>query len=1015
MQAPETATPEAAIQEPQAVMPTPDMSAQSVEAPTVQPAPAEYPNAPDVALDPAVREKEVLAQEARQAYYFARDKNPDEYAKAEGIARRTGIPLTSVLGSMDLATRIDDTKKINFDQVAEQFPGTAQFLSDPRKAAMVHDDVPGLTAVEGAVAGLKYVFGHPDNKNSLLGDTLGAGFWSVNQGLAGIGQAAFEVPGMALEPLVGSILPENPMKGPADAFAEMGRQAKSMHDSVSPPREGVMGGGIASGLESSGMMATLLPLAMLNPASGAALMLGTMAGITGGQTYGEDTGSKHINPLTALGHGLSDSAIEYATEKLPVGKLADILGGKGAFMKKAAEFMVSDLAGEQLATLGQDFNAWMVANPEKSLSKFLDERPGAAAQTLIATLVGGGVTVATTKAIQVALSEDKKDTANAERSEAAASAVNDLIRSVQATKTLQRDPETISGFVDQQLQEGVKNVYINGEMLAQSDLGQMLAQGSSDFAAAMAQAADIGGEVAVPIASLSALPDVETLAAPLADHFRVENEKFTRAEAQEFMATHEQSMKQEIERVLTEVQNADQFRTQIDEVKQVFVQQLDATGRYDSKANDVNATLVANFFGAQAARFGMTPMDLYKAYEYKVQAAGQAGEGYSQALLSAPPKGMVVGNGETASQIFNKVGDTRAVLFDNVTDKVALEIPDLAGFSHSFALSAVDHIIKNHGNVKTEKQRGQIAITSADTSRIPDIVSNYDSVHTGQTTRHGLPIIAYVKSYADGTIVYLEELRNKRKDLAGLTMWKYPATVDAQKIIKSFASDPNVQNVDGHDTSLDQSGEDYKQGERGGFNPATFTTTLFKGADLSTFLHESGHFFLEMQMDMAAKLQNEAEAFGGMESMTPGQQEMMRDTAALLKWFGVRDLTEWHGMTLDEKRVHHEQFARSFETYLYEGKAPSIELDSAFQTFRSWLANVYRAALDMVRGDMTKALDVQINDEVRGVMDRMLATTEQIKLAENARSMMPLFNSPQEAGMTQEEFAAYHLLSTDAT
>jgi hypothetical protein len=46
------------------------------------------------------------------------------------------------------------------------------------------------------------------------------------------------------------------------------------------------------------------------------------------------------------------------------------------------------------------------------------------------------------------------------------------------------------------------------------------------------------------------------------------------------------------------------------------------------------------------------------------------------------------------------------------------------------------------------------------------------------------------------------------------------------------------------------------------------------------------------------------------------------DTDALLKWFGVKDLDTWRDMSLEEKRPLHEQFARGFEAYLFEGKAP---------------------------------------------------------------------------------------------
>jgi hypothetical protein len=59
---------------------------------------------------------------------------------------------------------------------------------------------------------------------------------------------------------------------------------------------------------------------------------------------------------------------------------------------------------------------------------------------------------------------------------------------------------------------------------------------------------------------------------------------------------------------------------------------------------------------------------------------------------------------------------------------------------------------------------------------------------------------------------------------------------------------------------------------RGRFNPDTLTVTLLKGADLSTFLHESGHFFLEVQFDLAAKLRKDAEALGA-DTLKPGERQ----------------------------------------------------------------------------------------------------------------------------------------------
>ena len=74
----------------------------------------------------------------------------------------------------------------------------------------------------------------------------------------------------------------------------------------------------------------------------------------------------------------------------------------------------------------------------------------------------------------------------------------------------------------------------------------------------------------------------------------------------------------------------------------------------------------------------------------------------------------------------------------------------------------------------------------------------------------------------------------------------------------------------------------------------------------------------------------------------------------LLDWFGVKDHETWRAMTLDQQREFHEKFARGFEKYLFEGRAPSAELQSMFGRFRSWLLHVYES--------MTE-LNVQLTDE----------------------------------------------------
>jgi hypothetical protein len=192
------------------------------------------------------------------------------------------------------------------------------------------------------------------------------------------------------------------------------------------------------------------------------------------------------------------------------------------------------------------------------------------------------------------------------------------------------------------------------------------------------------------------------------------------------------------------------------------------------------------------------------------------------------------------------------------------------------------------------------------------------------------------------------------------------------------------------------------QEARGAFNPQTRDIALFAQADLSTFLHETGHLFLEIQMEMAAA-ENASE-------------RMVKDADNVLKWFGIKGETvedrraAWSAMTVDQQRQYHEKYAESFEQYLFEGKAPSIELRDSFRTFRQWLTHVYKSISKFLLGHD----GAKLNDEVRGIFDRMLATEEQIKAAEDSSGLYQFFTEKPE-GLSQGEWDNYLRAVDEAT
>ena len=182
----------------------------------------------------------------------------------------------------------------------------------------------------------------------------------------------------------------------------------------------------------------------------------------------------------------------------------------------------------------------------------------------------------------------------------------------------------------------------------------------------------------------------------------------------------------------------------------------------------------------------------------------------------------------------------------------------------------------------------------------------------------------------------------------------------------------------------EQGDDDTKRGQIAFGPDRRFAITLFQKADLSTFLHESGHLYLEVLGDLA---------------QDPNAPEALRtDYAAILAWLGV-DSRDAIGTP------QHEQFARGFEAYLMEGKAPNGALRRAFARFRAWLVQIYRD----IRG-----LKVELNPEIRQVFDRLVAAEDEITAAELRAGVQPVWTTPEQAGMTAQQFAEYQASVEDA-
>jgi hypothetical protein len=129
--------------------------------------------------------------------------------------------------------------------------------------------------------------------------------------------------------------------------------------------------------------------------------------------------------------------------------------------------------------------------------------------------------------------------------------------------------------------------------------------------------------------------------------------------------------------------------------------------------------------------------------------------------------------------------------------------------------------------------------------------------------------------------------------------------------------------------------------------------TFFEKANESTMPHELFHVFMDDMQKMS---------YSG-----KGDAQLVKDWQTTLDFLGAKWGQE---LTVEQK----EKFAKAAEVYLREGKAPTPALAKAFKTLRKWFLNIYRSI---------RPLNVNINDDMRQVFDRLLATEEEISAAKD--------------------------------
>lgn len=183
---------------------------------------------------------------------------------------------------------------------------------------------------------------------------------------------------------------------------------------------------------------------------------------------------------------------------------------------------------------------------------------------------------------------------------------------------------------------------------------------------------------------------------------------------------------------------------------------------------------------------------------------------------------------------------------------------------------------------------------------------------------------------------------------------------------------------------IDKYNQAYRQGKiRGAFDANTGAIHLFDAADQSSFIHESAHMYLTemermVQEEGAPKqLVDDWHTIQDWSSYADGRLDDYKGTRLEKEFAGyeatirkARESGDTVAIKAAEERWMQERFARAFERYIAEGKAPVKELQGPFRRFKKWLIGIYR--------DL-RNLGKEPTDDVRRAMDRMVASDDEIE------------------------------------
>lgn len=730
-----------------------------------------------------------------------------------------------------------------------------------------------------------------------------------------------------------------------------------------------------AGIGADSGASTLLAIATRNPrlASG---VVGTAAG---GQTYG-GARAEGVAPVPAALEALTVAGTETALALSPF----EIAFSRMRLRAPAA--VASEAASEGLTEIVQGATVDQLRGRETSVREQL-------LQALDATVAGGATGAA--QALLAARPERIAEvSAKIEASAADAVKIEQLHAIGAASKTLERAPDEVEALVRQivdRTPDAPTHIYLDAEALttyfqsASLDPAQEIGQLTGD-AEALSAALAGGGDIVVPIARYVAKATRSPHADALKDLARLAPDRASNADLASL----------NVDDILAEIApEAPAEASPVQQVAQRVRAELEAAG-VEPSAAAAQAELVAQRYQTRAERRGLgeDALQVYEAAQLRIERAGE-GRPVGQRLEQPPTR-----PDETATDLdpqtvvpvisLDQVEDAdlpSTLWFTSMNqmradqDGMTVRAPD--GTPVRFSASNRKHIL-----AKGRRNPLRQAVARA----LPKLVLTapiHSTAPSTENAKEGFAYAAGAVQYQGKTypirLVYriAHDGTTRAYDFEGFETTN-PAEAGSGAVSIEQGPEGDTRGSPRTEITVAELRDAFKgtllfQPADGGQAPrgriilgrdGSRTIQLLAGADLSTFHHETGHLFLDELVQ---------------DAFTPGTPQQLRDDLdRVLAWWGVKARTaQGRDAVIAEtsRSVNHEKFARGYEAYLREGKAPAPALADLMARFRTWLIAVYRSL---------RQLNIELTDEVRGVYDRVLATDTQIAAAKGQAGLEAL-------------------------